>query len=67
MAACGLVLAGCSADAGGPIAPAPAAGPSSVAAASDTGASTLPVIGGGAFDTAAFDDGPLALWFWAPG
>jgi len=67
MATCGLVLAGCSADAGGPSAPTPTAGPTSVAAVSDTGASTLPVVGGGTFDMATLDQGPLALWFWAPG
>ncbi len=28
---------------------------------------TLPVIGGGAFPLEQLEQGPLALWFWAPG
>jgi hypothetical protein len=55
-----LGVAGCSADSAAPSAPVAAAN-------AETGGISLPIIGGGAFELARLEQGPIALWFWAPG
>lgn len=64
-----LMLAGgltaCGADGAEPTSPTESPGQTSPVTSSP--GKSIPLIGGGSFDTAAFGTGPLALWFWAPG
>lgn len=64
-----LALAGgltaCGADGAEP--PAATEAPGQTNPVTSPSGESMSVIGGGTFDTAAFDSGPLALWFWAPG
>lgn len=39
----------------------------STQSSTETSAESLPLVGGGTFDLTQLDQGPLALWFWAPG